>query len=115
MSARRMCDDVAYAGSPSYELRSIFLVRAPCRISAHVVRPTAGCAIFATEMIAWSRFSIATGSTRGRVGHRGADRRPRLAVERADYAARQTVRRRRRRLDDARAREVPHQRAELVA
>src|SRR5207247_7353712 len=37
MSALRMCAEVPYAGSPSYELRSIFLVRAPWMISAQVV------------------------------------------------------------------------------
>src|SRR5215213_3579787 len=65
MSARRMWDETPYAGSPSYELRWIFLLREPCRISAQVVRPTAGRAPPATAMIASSRPLIWTGSGGG--------------------------------------------------
>src|SRR5215213_10661423 len=70
MSARRMCDDTPYAGRPSYELRWIFLLREPWRISAQVVRPTAGRATLATWMIASSRPPISTGSGGGALSAR---------------------------------------------
>src|SRR5215218_10004472 len=85
MSARRMWDDTPYAGIPSYELRWIFLLREPCRISAQVVRPTAGRAPVATWMIASSRLPISTGSGGGAVRTRAGSQTsqqlvPRLAA-----------------------------------
>src|SRR4051812_50181292 len=72
MSPPRMAAEVPYAGRPSYELRSSFLRRPPWRISAQVVRPTAGRAEVATDRIASSRFSISIGSGGGASGTRPA-------------------------------------------
>src|SRR4051812_9669808 len=70
MSARRMCDAIAYAPRPSYEFSLTFLLCPPWRISTQAVRPTVGRALRTTEKIASSSDARTSGGGGGATGRK---------------------------------------------